>query len=143
MRRGISSALLSLPLLLMGTAPAWADDRFLGKWTDSAPKNNPMGPLDITSDKITVGKVTYEVTQAGPFGEGVLYTVNGLNRKTDPNGCGPTKKLSHIIVRPKPTISNATYSAIVVTFYAAPEAPKPDTLNEMAVCGEHPFGRKE
>ncbi|ASG20532.1 hypothetical protein Y958_06685 [Nitrospirillum viridazoti CBAmc] len=136
-------ALTVLSLLSTGATTAWADDRFLGKWTDSAPKNDPMGPLDITSDKISVGKVTYEVTQAGPFGEGVLYTVNGLNRKTDPNGCGPTKKLSHIIVRPKPTISNATYSAIVVTFYAAPDAPKPDTLNEMAVCGEHPFGRKE
>ncbi|MEA1650954.1 hypothetical protein UAJ10_18265 [Nitrospirillum sp. BR 11164] len=146
MKLGILKGLQVLALILAGTTTACADDhdRFLGKWTDNSPQRDPIGGLEITNDKITLGKVTYDVAPQGTFGQGTIYAVKGLNSKTDPHGCGPTGKLTYLVVNPLPPDPSVNQDAIVVIFYSGPNAPKPETIKtDFGVCGQHPFGRNK
>ncbi|MDG3441416.1 hypothetical protein [Nitrospirillum amazonense] len=134
---------LFLPaLLLLGANSAHADDQILGRWMDNSPQRAPIGALEVTRDKITLGKVTYDVTPAGAFGTGTLYAVKGLNQKADPYGCGPTGKLTYLIMEPLPPDPSVNQEALLVIFYSGPNAPKPETIKtDFGVCGQHPFGR--
>ncbi|MEA1676206.1 hypothetical protein [Nitrospirillum sp. BR 11163] len=139
---GISRTLPIVTLLILEANAACADGQVLGKWTDNSPQHAPIGALEVTTDKITLGKVTYDVTPAGAFGTGTLYAVKGLNQKADPYGCGLSHKLTYLILQPNTPDTSSLSTYLRVTFYSGPEAPKPETLgDDMWVCGAHPFAR--
>ncbi|MDG3441418.1 hypothetical protein [Nitrospirillum amazonense] len=142
MNLGIARTLPMVTLLVLGANAACADDQILGKWKDNSPQRAPIGALEVTNDKITLGKVTYDVAPVGPFGTGTLYAVKGLNQKADPYGCGPSHKVTYLILQPNAPDTSSLSTYLRVTFYLGAEAPKPETLgDDMWVCGAHPFAR--
>jgi hypothetical protein len=95
-------------------------------------------------DSIAVGrKVTYQVKPAGAFGDGQLFEVTGLNRKQDPEGCGPNGKVRYLAVQPLPPIAPGLGgSAIRVFFYSGGSPPTIESVrNDTALCSIHPFSR--
>ncbi|MDG3441419.1 hypothetical protein [Nitrospirillum amazonense] len=131
-------------LMAAGPTAALADDQFLGKWHDNSPQRRPMGTLEITTDKIKLGKVTYDVVPKGPFGNGILYAVKDLTPKPDPRPCGASDPATYFIVKPLPPDPIVPQATILVIFYSGANAPRPETLDsDVGVCGQHPFGRSK
>jgi hypothetical protein len=133
-----TAALLGSSILVL------AQDNLLGRWRDNAPGGDPIGSLEILKDSIAVGrKVTYQVKPAGAFGDGQLFEVTGLNRKQDPEGCGPNGKVRYLAVQPLPPIAPGLGgSAIRVFFYSGGSPPTIESVrNDTALCSIHPFSR--
>jgi len=123
---------------------AWAQDNLLGRWRDNAPGGDPIGVLVIAKDSIVVGrKVTYQVKPVGTFGDGQLFEVTGVNRKHDPEGCGPDGKVRYLAVQRLPPIAHGVGSpAIRVFFYSGGSPPTVESIqSDIALCSIRPFGR--
>ena len=129
---------------MASSACAFAEADLYGRWRDNAPSGDPMGVLRISPEKIVVGgKVTYQVKPAGAFGDGQLFAVTGMNRKQDPEGCGPGGRVRFVAIQPLPPVAPGIGGpAIRVFFYAGEAAPNPESIvNDVALCSIHPFGR--
>jgi hypothetical protein len=135
--------LLTVALVGLSTA-ALAQYELLGRWRDNAPGSDPIGILTIARDHISVGRtVTYQVKPVGTFGEGELFAVTGLDRKQDPEGCGPDSKIHYLAVQQLPPIAPGIGGpAIGVFFYSGRSPPSVTSIGEdIALCSIHPFSR--
>jgi hypothetical protein len=133
---------LTLVLTLAGNCRAVADQGLLGKWSDNAPRNTRIGDVEITESRIRLGNVTYRVKPAGRFGDGETFAVTGIDRKRDPQGCGPTGKVHFISAQPLPALEGTHQSAIRLFFFSGDKAPDPETIGkDPELCAAHPFGR--
>jgi hypothetical protein len=141
-RRLPEAACAAILLLAAGCFGASADDGVRGKWSDNAVRNLRIGDLDIGNDRIRVGRTTYRVKPAGPFGSGAIFDVIGVDQKHDPLGCGPDGKVRFIAAAPLPPVEGTQQKAIRLYFYAGDAPPKPETIDkDFALCEAHPFGR--
>jgi len=132
------AAFLAAPLC------ALAQDTLLGRWRDNAPGSDPIGTLVIGNGSISVGRlVTYRVKPVAAFGDGRLFEVTGLNRKRDPEGCGPNGKVRYLVVQPlPPAVADVTEAAIRLFFYSGASPPTVDSIEtDVALCSVRPFGR--
>jgi hypothetical protein len=120
-----------------------AQDNLLGRWRDVASHGDPIGSLEISKDSIAVGrKVTYQVKPAGAFGDGQLFEVTGLNRKQDPEGCGPNGKVRYLAVQPFSIVPGIRGQAISVFFYSGGSPPAIESIkSDTALCSIRPFSR--
>ena len=133
-----TAALVGLSTLAM------AQTNLLGRWRDNAPNGDPIGFLEISKDSIAVGRqVTYQVKPAGAFGDGQLFEVTGLNRKQDPEGCGPSGKVRYLAAQSLPPLAPGIGGpAIRVFFYSGVSPPTVESIvNDIALCSIHPFSR--
>ena len=130
-------------LTLMTTAePALAAADFTGKWTDNASAMKRIGNLTIGRKQITLGRTAWSVAATGDFGDGEYFRIAGVNRHSDPMGCGPHDKVTYILVVPVAQDPGSPRRAVMVTFYSGEDAPVAATLaSSMDVCRTHPFGR--
>jgi hypothetical protein len=130
--------------LLAVTLCALAQDTLLGRWRDNAPGSDPIGTLVIGNGSISVGRlVTYRVRPVAAFGDGRLFEVLGLNRKRDPEGCGPDGKVRYLAVQPlPPSVAGVADAAIRVFFYSGASPPTVESIEtDVALCSVRPFGR--
>lgn len=135
---------LTMVVLIRCSTLAFAQDNLLGHWRDSAPSGDSISFLEISNDSIAVGrKVTYKVKSAGAFGGGQLFEVTGLNRKQDPEGCGPSGKVRYVAAQPlDPIAPGVGGPAIRVFFYSGESPPTIESItNDIALCSIHPFNR--
>jgi hypothetical protein len=138
------AALLAIAALVTSLIPASAQENLRGRWRDNAPAGDPLGLLVISNESLTFGrKAIYRVKPAGAFGDGQLFEVTGLDRKQDPEGCGPDGRVRYIAVLPLPPIAPGVGgSAIRVFFYSGSSPPTVESIgNDIALCSIHPFGR--
>jgi len=69
--------------------------------------------------------------------------VTGLDRKQDPEGCGPDGKVRYLAVQPlRPIAPGVGGPAIRVFFYSGGSPPTVESIqNDIALCSIRPFGR--
>lgn len=142
-----------LGCILMGTvvlciaSTATNKARFVGKWRDNTSSRlDRVGDMEILPSAIVFGRhLKYTVSDSSAFGNGELYKITGVNRRIDPNGCGPTEKVHYIIIEPISDDADQAESGLAyirVSFYEDPTAPDPATIDDqITICETHPFVR--
>lgn len=135
---GRAARLILAVLLASGADRACAGDGLYGTWHDG------YGRMQVTPHDIRFGKsLVYQVVPAGPFGAGTLFRITKVNRAKDPLGCGVTKRLGFIAIKPLPADPALPGTeAIRVYFHSGPTAPTdPGIENDLALCSVRPYRR--
>ena len=116
---------------------------FNGKWLDNGSGNTRIGNLVVTDNKLTIKHVvSYSIRKDRMAGSSQIYKVIKVNKKTDPLGCGPTSKVTYIIISTLPNIPGTNQIAIGVDFYGGLKSPNLKKLDDdPAVCASYSFGR--
>lgn len=115
-----------------------------GNWLDNGTGVTRVGDIKITGKSISISKIiTYTVTLKSTNDSSTIYKVSGINKKTDPFGCGPDSKSHYIIIIPLPDIAGSRQQAIRLLFYGLPTIPDLKGIHDNpAVCAVYSFSRK-
>lgn len=114
-----------------------------GEWVNNGSGNTHVGNLNLSDKKLIIRHMaTYAISKTGVSGKSLIFRVLGVNKKHDPNGCGPSDKASYIVISPLPPLEGLDQEAIYVYFYGRSKPPVVEKLkNDPAVCSIYSYGR--
>ncbi|MTJ83150.1 MAG: hypothetical protein F8N37_19360 [Telmatospirillum sp.] len=142
----VSPLIVAAPALAVDAADA-RSSRVSGDWQDMLWEQDRIGPLRVTDRDIRLGAGGhYRVRFLGRTdGAGMsfdLFEVRSGSGPRDPNGCGPSGRVSFVLISDTGTDARTGVRSILTPFYGGTARPDAAPLaGDAAVCAEHAFGR--
>ena len=136
---------LSIFLLIFSlfSCDSLAANNFNGNWINNGSGNTRVGNLKLSDNKITIENMaSYSIAKSMMSGKSQIYKVAKVDKKQDPNGCGPSEKATYIVISPLPPLEGLNQEAIYVYFYGGSHIPNVKELkDDPAVCSIYSYGR--
>lgn len=122
---------------------SFAAVNYNGEWINNGSGNTHVGNLNLSDNKLVIRHMaSYSIVKSSVNGKSQIYKILGVNKKHDPNGCGPSDKATYIVISPLPQLKGLDQQAIYVYFYGRPKAPVVEKLkDDPAVCSIYSYGR--
>lgn len=97
--------------------------KFSGTWLDNASDNIQLGTIVITENKFTIiNKVSYSIAKVITSGKSAIDKISSVSKTPDPMGCGPSQKVTYIVVSPLKPPVGMKQAGIYFYYYGGPAA---------------------